>query len=219
MSRPPKKRGLHPAAAVALLVVCGGVAGRSLWSVLGPAGAATVGDAFAALGAEPVDENVGGADENAGAGAGDDPIGATGASDLLAAHGSFDRRADVRVAFTVLADVPAASAAPGPETAGGMPRAWTGEDPPLQRLGVVMVAASARRAVLGGRVVGVGESLGQMRVVAIEPGVVTVEWRGRQLHYDLEDDAPREFRAERARRGATEPAPGTESDASGKEKR
>ena len=54
--------------------------------------------------------------------------------------------------------------------------------------------------MLGGRVVGVGDELDTLRVLQIEPGVVYVQWSGRRLTYDLDSDAPREFRGELAQR-------------------
>lgn len=120
--------------------------------------------------------------------------------DLLAAHGSFTGP-EVRMAFAASRDSLALGAAPAGETAvaAADPR-WIGEDPPRLVLGVVVVSTAAQRAVLGGRVVGVGDRVGEARVAAIEPGKVTVLWRDRLLTYDLELDVPREFRAELARR-------------------
>ncbi|MGB3968308.1 MAG: hypothetical protein WBO45_16350, partial [Planctomycetota bacterium] len=85
------------------------------------------------------------------------------------------------------------------------PEAWVGDDPPRLRVGVVMVGTGAQRAVFGGRVVGIGDDFNGGRVSAIEPGVVTFEWNGRKLHYELAGELPREFQAEVARR-ATEQA-------------
>ena len=128
--------------------------------------------------------------------------------DLLHAFGSYQRGREVRLAFAAF-EYPSFWAAPGGESDASYGR-WLGEDPPLLRLGVVMVTAAARRAVLGGRVVGVGETFDACKVLTIDPGVVTVEWSGRRLTYDLQDESPREFRAEQAQRRA-EQADATEN--------
>lgn len=126
--------------------------------------------------------------------------------DLLAVHGSWDPRDEVRCAFTVF-EFPSSWAAPAGETEAPVGR-WIGDDPPQLRLGVVMVSANARRAVLGGHVVGVGDAVQQAKVTGIEPGLVTVTWGGRRLTYDLDGPVPREFRAELAARAAEKPEGG-----------
>lgn len=128
--------------------------------------------------------------------------------DLLHAFGSYQRGREVRLAFAAF-EYPSFWAAPGGESDATYGR-WVGEDPPQLRLGVVMVSAGARRAVLGGRVVGVGETFDTCKVLTIDPGVVTIEWSGRRLTYDLQDESPREFRAELAQRRA-EQADATEA--------
>lgn len=120
--------------------------------------------------------------------------------DLLHAFGSYQKGREVRLAFAAF-EYPSFWAAPGGESDATYGR-WAGEDPPLLRLGVVMVTASARRAVLSGRVLGVGDTFDTCKVLGIEPGVVTIEWSGRRLTYDLQDEAPREFRSELAQRRA-----------------
>ncbi len=190
MSR-KKKKGMNPVVAVAIFLVCGGIAAKSMLGSAGPAAPATANG--------PV-ENVDPAFDVSTPAATDKP--AIAWRDLLAAHGSFDGR-DVRLAFAVAIDTPVPGAAPGGETAAtAAPEAWVGDDPPRLRVGVVMVGTGAQRAVFGGRVVGVGDDFSGGRVAAIEPGVVTFEWNGRKLHYELAGDLPREFRAEEARRAA-----------------
>jgi hypothetical protein len=54
--------------------------------------------------------------------------------------------------------------------------------------------------VLGGRVVGVGEEHMGVVVRSIERDRVVALWGHKILTYDLEDQCPREFRAESARR-------------------
>ena len=117
--------------------------------------------------------------------------------DLLAAHGSY-AGATVRIAFTTAADAVLLGAAPAGEVARARP--WEGDDPPRLKLGVVIVSRSSQRAVLGGEVVGVGDRIGEARVAAIVPGAVSLRWHDRTLTYDLDDDVPREFRSEFARR-------------------
>ncbi|HEB54617.1 MAG TPA: hypothetical protein ENI87_15315 [bacterium] len=184
-----KKKGLGPVKALAILLFCGGIAVWRLLPMLGgqPRGVPDTGSVPAApegLGVE--DEVTMDAQEAEW-------------SDLLAVYGSFDDSEPVRLAFSVLAG-PDVNAAPLGETAHGSASVWVGEDPPLQRLGVVMVSDRSRRAVFGGAVVGVGDEIAGGRVVAIEPGQLRLDWHGRELTYDLDDVAPREFRAERRRR-------------------
>lgn len=124
-------------------------------------------------------------------------------TDLLARHGSLAADAEVRHAFASAPDAAVFAAAPIGETAPGGGR-WRGDDPPALRLGVVMVSLGSRRAVFGGEVVGVGDAIAGGQVAAIEQGVLRLRWRGRELTYDLGDDAPREFRAERDRRAAAQ---------------
>jgi hypothetical protein len=119
-------------------------------------------------------------------------------SDLLAVHGSFAPGTVLRVAFADAAET--RPAAPAGETQQGV---WQGEDPPCLQLGVVMISQKSRRAVLGGAIVGIGDRVAGARVVAIEAGVVTAEWQGQKLSYDLDADAPREFRSELVRRAAS----------------
>lgn len=141
-------------------------------------------------------------------------------SDLLAVHGSFRSGREVRLAFSAF-EYASFWAAPGGESGASYGR-WIGEDPPLLQLGVVMISAASRRAVLGGRVVGVGDAFDAVHVLQIEPGVVTVQWSGRRLTYDLDSEAPREFRGELAQRqvenkDAVEPAPGAAAAVTPKE--
>lgn len=186
--RRKKKQGISPMLAIGLFAAGVAVAGRTLFggdpeSSSTPAAASTD---FDPTTAGP--EADGTAAEEA----------AVKWSDLLAVHGSFRAGREVRLAFSAF-EYTSFWAAPGGESVASYGR-WTGEDPPLLKLGVVMISAASRRAVLGGRVVGVGDELDTVRVLQIEPGVVTVQWSGRRLTYDLDSDAPREFRGELAQR-------------------
>lgn len=207
MSRRRKqKKGPSPLLAVGLLLAGAWVAARGLWGGGSP-------DPLAV-------GNQGGVDEVAPEDAGDglDPAAeVVPFVDLLHAFGSYQRGREVRLAFAAF-EYPSFWAVPSGESDATYGR-WVGEDPPLLRLGVVMVSAGARRAVLGGRVVGVGETLDACKVTTIDPGVVTVEWSGRRLTYDLQDESPREFRAEQAQRraeqaDATETGPNAEAPGS-----
>ncbi|MFO1078647.1 MAG: hypothetical protein U1E73_13060 [Planctomycetota bacterium] len=178
-----KRNGVHPALAVAMLIAGGGVA---LWqfssfgrpATFGPSGEVLVGDL-------PDDATAGGAGEAPGV-------------DLLELHGSWSG-ASVRLAFRAAAEAQAALAAPAGETAGAGV-AWIGDDPPTMRLGVVLISDASQRAVLDGRVVGIGDVLREAAITEIQTGVVRSKWRGRTLTYDLQDAYPREFRGEVERR-------------------
>lgn len=130
--------------------------------------------------------------------------------DLLALHGSFDGESTVRMAFESVPEAQYVPAAPGGETATNAAEGWEGEDPPLLRLGVVMVSSQSRRAVLGGTVVGVGDTISGGEVLSIEPGRLRLRWQRRQLTYDLDTEVPREFRTELNRR-ALEQLEGSQS--------
>lgn len=187
MSRRKKRKGVHPVAALGMFVAALAVAGRAMLggdADLGPDASAV------SLDADPLDGT-----EDGGGGSADASV---KWSDLLAVHGSFRPGREVRLAFSAF-EYPSFWAAPGGESGAYYGR-WTGEDPPLMKLGVVMISAASRRAVLGGRVVGVGDELDTVRVLQIDPGVVYVQWSGRRLTYDLDSDAPREFRGELAQR-------------------
>ncbi|MBL8726751.1 MAG: hypothetical protein JNK49_22105 [Planctomycetes bacterium] len=119
--------------------------------------------------------------------------------DLLARHGSYEKGQPVRSAFVLVVE---AAAAPAGEVVAAERRRWAGADPPQLTLGMVMVSAAARRAVFEGRVVGVGDQVGDCRIEAIERGAVHCSWQGRPLTYELGDRVPREFRAELALRAA-----------------
>jgi hypothetical protein len=185
--RKKRKKGLHPVVALGLFGAALAVAGRTFLGGETP------------LGTDPSAAE-GDFDPSAAAEDGGDQAEDAGVkwSDLLAVHGSFRPGREVRLAFSAF-EYPSFWAAPGGESGASYGR-WTGEDPPLMKLGVVMISAASRRAVLGGRVVGVGDELDTVRVLQIEPGVVYVQWSGRRLTYDLESDAPREFRGELAQR-------------------
>ncbi len=191
MSRRRKqKKGPSPLFAVCLLLVGAWVAARGLLGGGVVADPLALGNQGSADGAVP-DEATGGQDTDAES---------VPFVDLLHAFGSYQRGREVRLAFAAF-EYPSFWAAPSGESGAAFGR-WVGEDPPLLRLGVVMVSEGARRAVLGGRVVGVGETFDACKVLTIDPGVVTVEWSGRRLTYDLQDESPREFRAEQAQRRA-----------------
>jgi hypothetical protein len=202
MTARARKKRLHPGVAVAMLAVALAVAGRAWFG--GGAGAGT------APGAQQDDELPLDGGEALPESAGDAPA---RTSDLLAIHGSWPAGRAVRLAFSSRAadGGSAPAAAPAGEIMPSGTSLWQGTDPPALRLGVVMVSADARRAVLDGNVVGVGDVLGDVRIATIDRGAVTVEWGRRHLTYDLEDDAPREFRAERARRAARAAAAGAAS--------
>lgn len=128
--------------------------------------------------------------------------------DLLELHGSYDGKVPIRMAFTPMTEVAQNLAAPLVET--DLAARWRGQDPPLLRIGVVMVSDAARRAVLDGQVVGLGDHIAEGVIVGIEPGLVRLRWQRRELTYDLDGTAPREFRAEQAMRSAEAAAAGGE---------
>lgn len=203
MKKGKQKKGMNPVVAVLFLVVSGGVAARQL---LGPTG---LGGALPSLvGGSAADAMPLGSEATEGEKAAE-PVQWT---DLLAVHGSFDRSKPVRVAFSTLAEVSAVAAAPGGETMAVDATRWRGDDPPSLRLGVVMISAGSRRAVLGGQIVGIGDAVATGKVVAIEAGTVVLRWQDKNLTYDLDDAQPREFRAEYLRRQAEaqETTPATE---------
>jgi hypothetical protein len=180
-----RKKGMHPAVAVGLFLVCAGVAAYQFL------GMRTAPPTAAAGGDTPVADEVQDAP-------GGDPV-AVVWSDLLAKHGSFAKDSNVQLAFVVAEE---AAAAPAGEVTATRGSGWLGLDPPSLKLGVVMLAGAARRAVLGGKVVGVGDTVVDGEVSAIEPGKVVLAWRSRTLTYQLDSDVPVEFRAEAARREA-----------------
>lgn len=200
-----RRRSAHRAFAVLLLVGSCAFVATMVFGSFGARQAGPLGGWMAADADLPDD----GGQDGAGAGV---------FRDLLAVHGSFTG-SDVRMAFAASRDALALGAAPAGETATGGNARWIGDDPPRLVLGVVVVSAAAQRAVLGGHVVGVGDRVGEARVAAIEPGKVTVHWRDRLLTYDLENDVPREFRAELARRqqqqGGVDGAPARENNMEG----
>lgn len=192
--RDKKRKGLSPAVAVLLLVVCGGGAWWSLsGSLSGPA--ADGGDAIATgdgdFDAEPEATEEGEGEAN------------KPGRDLLAEFGSYERGKPVRMAFASLLDI-AIQAAPAVETNASPGARWIGADPPTMQVGVVMVGESVRRAVVNGVVVGVGDNVGRSTVVGIERDAIHVVWGSRRLTYDLDNEYPREFRSEVQRRGAAQ---------------
>lgn len=210
MNRRRKKKDVSPMLAIGLFAAAVAVAGRTFFGGGPESGlpSAPAGTDF-----DPATAGLDGAGSLA-------EEAAVKWSDLLAVHGSFRSGREVRLAFSAF-EYTSFWAAPGGESGASYGR-WTGEDPPLLKLGVVMISAASRRAVLGGRVVGVGDELDAVRVLQIEPGVVTVQWSGRRLTYDLDSDAPREFRGELAQRqlenkDAVEAAPGAAAAVAPKE--
>lgn len=193
-----KKNDMKPATAVLLLVACGGVAWFSLGKFFG-SGPTTTGDATMVGDLEPEQE---GSQE----GEREDKVG----QDLLAQHGSWTRAAPVRMAFASAADM-SLLAAPAGETNAVAGARWVGADPPVLRVGVVMIGDTVRRAVVNGVVVGVGDALERAAIVGIQRDLVDVVWGGRHLTYDLENEYPREFRGELQRRAARDQASATES--------
>lgn len=195
MKRTAKRKGLGPAGALALLAVCGGIALFSMREYLFGAGAAAPKDATTFAVEEP--------DPAADAPKGDREGGDVDlpGRDLLAEHGSWAGAAPVRMAFASLLEV-AIQAAPAGETSSGS--RWVGADPPTLHVGVLMVGETTRRAVVDGAVVGVGDRVAKSTIVAIDRDCVAVLAGGRRLTYDLENEYPREFRAELQRRGAVQ---------------
>ncbi len=183
-------RRLTPVRAVLLLAACGGVAWFSLGSHFGGAGQPAADD-FVAF-ADPEPEGSGSQE-----GGGEVSVG----RDLLAEHGSWTTTTPVRMAFASATEV-AGQAAPAGETDAGSRARWVGADPPVLQVGVVMVGEAVRRAVVAGRVVGLGDSIDRVTIVGIERDAVIVTWGGRRLTYDLENGHPREFRGELQRRDA-----------------
>lgn len=177
-----QRKGTSPAVAVGMLVVCGGIAFASLRGHFG--GVAVVDSAPAEL------------VEDAAAGADADGPGV----DLLQAHGSWNSKVPVRLAFANIAEA-AVAAAPAGEIAVNPGKQWIGADPPALRIGVLMVGDTVRRAVVDGRVLGLGDAIGKAMIVAIERDSLVAMWGGKRLTYDLENDYPREFRAELKQRG------------------
>ncbi|MEQ1633790.1 MAG: hypothetical protein ABL997_15525 [Planctomycetota bacterium] len=188
MKKPKKKKGMHPAVAGLLFVISATVAARQMFSEKFDAGIAAIGEAITDDPMMVEDEDSGEATENA-----------VVWRDLLAAHGSYDAATSVRLAFAQASEAMALPT-PNGESQPLPANAWIGADPPSLPLGVVMVSAASRRAVLGGTVVGIGDTIRNATVVAIDRSQVVLSWNGKILTYDLEDANPREFRAEAQRR-------------------
>lgn len=179
-----KRKGVSPAAAVGLLVVCGGIALVSLRSHFGGVGGAPESPPAAVV-------------DEAALGIADADVPGV---DLLQAHGSWSAKVPVRMAFVNIAEA-ALAAAPAGETAPNVAKQWIGADPPAMRIGVLMVGDTVRRAVVDGRVLGLGDAIGKAMIVAIERDTLVATWGGKRLTYDLDNDYPREFRAELMQRG------------------
>lgn len=189
MSTPSPRRGLHPAFAALALSLGLGVAGRSIFVALRPPSA----------GAADVAANV---DDVSTPDAESSSSAAQEWQDLLALHGSWDRTGDVQLVFASADQMTPARPAPAGEVAVVSRDGWRGEPPPALRLGVVMLSGASRRAVLDGRIVGVGDRILDGEVTVIEAGMVVIRRGDRSLTYDFADTWPREFRAEAARRAA-----------------
>jgi len=120
--------------------------------------------------------------------------------DLLAEHGSFDPEAEVHQAFSLIHEAAELLAArPQAETRPAVSN-WEGSDPPQMDLGVIMVSSGSKRAVLAGRVVGVGDEVMGVQVETIQRDRVITSWGLVKLTYELGDPCPIEFRSERDRR-------------------
>lgn len=120
--------------------------------------------------------------------------------DLVAEFGSYDGTtpvAEFLAALPTNGSHETPPAAPAGEVAVG---AWRGDAPPQLAIGVIFVGDGSRRAVVDGKVVGIGDKLGEARIERIERKGLLVEWRGRLLTYDFETTCPREYRAEAAKR-------------------
>lgn len=185
MTRRPrqKQQGMRPATALLLLLVCGAIAWISLVSGSGGAASDDTGDML-------LDEVEPAADESEAVAPG---------VDLLARHGSWSASTPVRMAFASVVAAP--PAAPGGETVVSGLQRWVGADPPTMAVGVVLVGDTARRAVVEGRVVGVGDAIGRALVVAVEREGLVVQWGDKRLTYGLDSAWPREFHVELLRRG------------------
>ncbi|MCA8977570.1 MAG: hypothetical protein KDC98_22795 [Planctomycetes bacterium] len=183
-----RKKKANPVVAVVFLLGAAALAANSLLGLGGSSESNSAASSEAIVMPDPVDQLGGSSDE-----------GTVVWPDLLAAFGSFDRGTAVRVAFSLLEEAQTAAAAPAGEIA-TRTILWEGSDPPRARLGVVMVSAHSRRAVLGGQVVGIGGEAMGLVVKAIERDKVVATWGMRTLTYDLEDEWPQEFRAEQQRR-------------------
>lgn len=182
-----KKKGLNPIAAIAIL-------GCSVMFVTKPYWSAeeTVSSLAGLIGFEDdPDMGIEGPQE----------LAVVQYQDLLAAYGSFQASDSVARAFSTTFEN-LQFAAPGGETQHYERGRWTGVDPPMVRVGVIMVSESSRRAVLNGAVLGIGDDVGtsEATVASIRRGLVRLRWRKRDLTYDLDSTAPREFRAEQTRR-------------------
>jgi hypothetical protein len=196
MTRKKHRKGTSRGTAFGLLIVCAGIAFFSLRGQFGG------GNGGAASVAEPM------VDDADAVGVEADADALTPGVDLLLRHGSWQVKQSVRMAFVGTAEA-ALAAAPTAETALSAMRQWVGADPPTMHLGVLMVGDTVRRAVVDGRVIGVGDTVGRALIVAIERDAVTATWGGKRLTYDLEGDHPREFRAELQRRGIDQNAVST----------
>lgn len=189
MSAPAKKRRVHPALAALALLVSGVIAARSL----------TAPGVVSVFVDEPAPVEV----EAAPAAVVDAALAPF--VDLLAPHGSHDAAVAVRMAFA-----PVEASAPPPASPLGETKApaaaWQGADPPRLHVGVVLLSAGSQRAVVDGRVLGVGDRAGDGELVGIQPGRIALRWRGRTLHYELGQDAPREFQDELRRRAGSDTA-------------
>ena len=188
MRKAKKKKGMHPALAALIFVISATVAARQIFGSKFDNGLAAIGDA---LGEDPMLAEAEASDAESES--------QIAWRDLLAVHGPYAGSQSVRMAFVQAADASAFSA-PGGESGLLMSEAWIGADPPSLSLGVIMISAASRRAVLGGSVLGINDSISNGKVVAIERGQIVLSWNGKILTYDLEDPNPREFRSEVQRR-------------------
>ncbi len=178
------KKGMHPGVAAGIFLVAASFAGMQVMSVMrGPAKAGASG---------------GGALFTPGA-SGSDSSNSAIWVDLLAKYGSYEPGTEVALVFGRPKEAP--RAAPIVESKPD-PDAWIGSEPPQLTLGVVMVSDDASRVVIDGAVLGVDDHVRGARIIGIQRGLVTVEWEGKHLSYDLEDAWPREYRTSMARMAA-----------------
>jgi hypothetical protein len=185
--RPAKKRrGMRPGVALLLLGVAAAVFTWNLRPLLGGGGAGP-GTTAAVAGQQTAGE-VAAAVEDA---------------DLLGRHGSYHVGSPVRAAFAPShADaIAAAPLAEGRNPVASAATPWRGPDPAQLRVSFVMQGGAIDRAVVNGVVVGVGDRIEGVRIVAIVKAGVQVISGDRQLDYGMDSPWPRQFADELQRRG------------------
>ena len=143
--------------------------------------------------------------------------------DLLAKHGSLEQLASVNASFRnrfadqaqMQGDGSSSATNPAPAPLGETLRdGWKSDEWPSEhRISLVMMTG-VPRAVVDGRVVGVGDAIAAGTVTAIDAHGVEVDTGSRHLYYDLVGPYPREFRSELQRRSAQQQERPTERGAS-----